>query len=144
MGSRRRERATRQRRIGERLALRPRKLVIEALPLRLMFTQTTGLFLNDPGSQPGYVLFSPNTTTTTYLMDKGGNVVNTWNSAYQPGLLSYLLPNGNLLARRLTAWPGGQRLDQRGRRRRAVGRVRLEWQPDLVICLRQPDVSGAS
>ena len=97
MGSRRRERATRQRRIGERLALRPRKLVIEALPLRLMFTQTTGLFLNNPGSQPGYVLFSPNTTTTTYLMDKGGNIVNTWNSAYQPGLLSYLLPNGNLL-----------------------------------------------
>ena len=67
------------------------------LERRLMLTQTTGLFFNNAGSQPGYVLFSPNTTTTTYLMDKAGNTVNTWNSAYQPGLLSYLLPNGNLL-----------------------------------------------
>ena len=62
-----------------------------------MLTQTTGLFFNNAGSQDGYVLFSPNTTTTTFLMDKAGNVVNQWNLQYVPGLISYLLPNGNLL-----------------------------------------------
>ncbi len=73
------------------------RLVGEMLESRLMLTQTTGLFFNDAGSQDGYVLFSPNTTTTTYLMDKSGNIVNQWNAQYVPGLISYLLPNGNLL-----------------------------------------------
>jgi hypothetical protein len=67
------------------------------LESRLMLAQTTGLFFNNAGSQDGYVLFSPNTTTTTYLMDKAGNIVNQWHSQYVPGLISYLLPNGNLL-----------------------------------------------
>ena len=52
--------------------------------------QTTGLFFNNPGAEDGYVLFSPNTTTSTYLMDKSGNIVNQWNTDYEPGLISYL------------------------------------------------------
>jgi hypothetical protein len=67
------------------------------LERRLMLAQTTGLFFNNPGSYNGYVLFSPNTTNTTYLINKAGTVVHQWTSSYTPGLLGYLLPDGSLL-----------------------------------------------
>jgi len=47
--------------------------------------------------QAGYVLFAPVSSTTTYLIDKCGNQVHSWNSAYKPGLSAYLLPDGSLL-----------------------------------------------
>ncbi|REK08292.1 MAG: hypothetical protein DWQ37_20850, partial [Planctomycetota bacterium] len=59
--------------------------------------QTTGLFFNDPGASHGYTLFSPNTSNTTYLIDKDAHVVNEWTSDYAPGLLGYLMPDGSLL-----------------------------------------------
>ena len=59
--------------------------------------QTTGLFFNDPGASDGYVLFAPNTSNTTYLIDRDGNVVHTWASSYPPGLLGYLMPDGSLI-----------------------------------------------
>lgn len=59
--------------------------------------QTTGLFFNESGASDGYVLFAPNTSNTTYLIDKDGNVVHTWASNYPPGLLGYLLPDGSLI-----------------------------------------------
>ncbi|CAM2010629.1 aryl-sulfate sulfotransferase [Acanthopleuribacter pedis] len=46
---------------------------------------------------PGLNLFSPNSETTTYLMDNDGNIVQTWESAYRAGLIAYLLDNGNIL-----------------------------------------------
>ncbi|RZJ32867.1 MAG: hypothetical protein EOO51_15425, partial [Flavobacterium sp.] len=45
----------------------------------------------------GYVLFAPLMSTTTYLIDKCGRQVKTWNSAYKPGSSVYLLPDGTLL-----------------------------------------------
>ncbi len=72
-------------------------LAAEQLESRFMLTQTTGLFLHDPQAADGYVLFSPNTSTTTYLIDKDGAVVNQWHSAYGPGLLGYLQPDGSLI-----------------------------------------------
>ncbi len=59
--------------------------------------QTTGLFFNLPGASDGYTLFSPNGTTTTYLLDKDANIVNEWVSAYPPGLHAYLLEDGSLV-----------------------------------------------
>ena len=109
-----------------------------------MLAQTTGLFFNDAGSQDGYVLFSPNTTTTTYLMDKAGNIVNQWTVAVRPGIDQLPAAQRQLAARRLAEWPRRQRLHQRGRRRRTVGRIRLERQPDLAIRLRQSHISGPS
>ncbi|MBI2826572.1 MAG: aryl-sulfate sulfotransferase [Planctomycetia bacterium] len=70
-----------------------------------MLAQTTGLFFNNPGTEPGYVLFSPNTATTTYLIGRDGGVVNQWQSAYSPGLLGYLLPDGSIIR---DAAPHGQ------------------------------------
>ncbi len=48
-------------------------------------------------SAPGYTLFAPMRSTTTYLIDNTGQTVHTWNSDYTPGLAVYLLPDGNLL-----------------------------------------------
>jgi len=59
--------------------------------------QTTGLFHNLEGTSDGYTLFSPNTTTSTYLLDKDGNVINEWVSDYPPGLHAYLLEDGSLV-----------------------------------------------
>ncbi len=56
----------------------------------------SGLLVNAEGTAPGYVLFSPLPSGTTYLLDTDARVVHTWESDYSPHSL-YLLPNGNLL-----------------------------------------------
>lgn len=59
---------------------------------------TVGLTNYIPGNTEGYVLFSPMTSTDTYLIDKCGEKVHEWNSsAYQPALSSFLLEDGSLL-----------------------------------------------
>ena len=56
-----------------------------------------GLVVNEPGATPGYVLFNPLVSDTTYLVDNQGFVVHTWKTPYSPGGGMYVLPNGNLL-----------------------------------------------
>ena len=64
----------------------------------LSIAQTIGLQLHDAGSlDDGYVLFAPNNSTTTYLIDKCGKQIKTWPSTYKTGQSCYLLPNGTLL-----------------------------------------------
>src|SRR6185436_8865970 len=61
-------------------------------------TPTVGLISHTSGSADnGYVLFAPMMCDTTYLIDKCGNLVHRWNSAYRPGLAVYLLEDGTLL-----------------------------------------------
>ncbi len=60
---------------------------------------------------PGYLLFAPQNSKTTYLIDTAGNVINSWLGTYN-GLNAYLLPNGNLLhteslPNRASSDPGG-------------------------------------
>jgi len=59
--------------------------------------QTVGLFTKNTGEQDGYVLFSPESSYITYLVDKCGKLVHKWNSGAYPGLHGYLLPNGEYL-----------------------------------------------
>ncbi len=59
--------------------------------------QTVGLFLNDSNALNGYTLISPNGSTSDYLIDNCGFVVNKWTSDYAHGEAAYLLENGNLL-----------------------------------------------
>ena len=60
--------------------------------------QTVGLIQHENNSlDDGYVLFAPNTSTTTYLIDKCGKKVKSWQSAYKPGQSVYLLSDGTLL-----------------------------------------------
>lgn len=56
-----------------------------------------GLVQIKGGTSKGYILFSPLLSTTTYLLDKKGRVVHTWESDLAPGASVYLLDNGNLL-----------------------------------------------
>ncbi|MCB9563690.1 MAG: aryl-sulfate sulfotransferase [Kofleriaceae bacterium] len=46
---------------------------------------------------PDYVLFAPLSSTTTYLIDRAGEVVHTWASTARPGAAVYLLDDGGLL-----------------------------------------------
>lgn len=57
--------------------------------------RTLGVFENTTESYNGYTLFSND--RTTYLVDNCGYIINTWESDYTPGQMTYLLENGNLL-----------------------------------------------
>lgn len=64
----------------------------------ISYSQTIGLIQHDPGTlDNGYVLFAPINSNTTYLIDKCGKQIKTWNSAYKPGQSVYILPDGTLL-----------------------------------------------
>lgn len=61
-------------------------------------SQTIGLLQHDTGTlDDGYVLFTPISSTNTYLIDKCGKQVKTWASTYRPGQSVYILPDGTLL-----------------------------------------------
>ncbi len=86
-----------------------------------------GLLVNTPQAGPGYVLFAPLLSGTTYLVDGNGSVVHTWQSKFAPGGSVYLLDNGHLL-RTARQWDvpvfkgGGQ-----------AGRIQeFTWEGDLV------------
>jgi len=57
---------------------------------------------------PGLTLFQPMFDGTARLIDNNGTVVKSWPGIVNPGLMLYLLPNGNLLQTAvLAAGPGG-------------------------------------
>jgi hypothetical protein len=62
-----------------------------------------GLTINESGALQGYSLIFPMNSTSTYLVDMEGRVVNEWKSEFTPALSAYLLPSGNLLR------PGAER-----------------------------------
>ena len=72
-------------------------------------TEGVGLIRNDRGAYQGYTLLSPLQSTSTFLIDMNGRVVNRWQTDSTPSSLAYLLPNGNLLrGGALTPSPFGQ------------------------------------
>ena len=56
-----------------------------------------GVTVNDARAYQGYSLLAPMSSTSTFLIDMQGRVVNTWKSNYRPALSAYLLENGHLL-----------------------------------------------
>jgi Arylsulfotransferase (ASST) len=56
-----------------------------------------GLISKTDEATPGYVIFSPLLSDTTYLVDTDGKVVHTWASEYGPSGWLYLKENGNLV-----------------------------------------------
>ncbi len=56
-----------------------------------------GLISKTNGATPGYVIFSPLLSDSTYLVDMDGKVVHTWKSEYGPSGWLYLKENGNLV-----------------------------------------------
>jgi hypothetical protein len=58
--------------------------------------QTLGTFFVDRETYPGYTLFAPNSSTSTFLIDTQGRVVHSWQSNNVPGQSAYLLEDGHL------------------------------------------------
>jgi len=58
--------------------------------------ETRGLLEKTPAATPGYVLFTPLKSATTYLINLDGQVVHTWESDFGPSGWVYLQDNGNL------------------------------------------------
>ncbi len=56
-----------------------------------------GLINKTEQATPGYVVFSPLLSSTTYVIDTDGKVVHTWESDYGPSGWLYLKDNGNLV-----------------------------------------------
>ena len=99
-------------------------LMVSASPAQ---DRTMGLLQNDPGSFEGYTLFNTLTSTTSYLIDHNGLLVNSWQSNYVIGNSQYLLENGDLLR---TADPGGNQIISAGG---DAGRVeKYDWEGNLI------------
>ena len=59
---------------------------------------TVGLLeYSQDGQQGGYVLFAPTFSTKTYLINKCGEQVHSWDSKYKPGFTVSLLNDGSIL-----------------------------------------------
>lgn len=58
--------------------------------------RTAGLIEYDSLSYNGYTLFSPMTTSETYLIDNCGREIKTWTFSSTPGLLAYLGEDGTI------------------------------------------------
>ena len=75
----------------------------------------------------GNILYTPESSTYTYLIDKNGDILKSWNSNYVQGLAAYLLENGDVLRSDLPYFNpvffcGG-----------VTGRVeRFNWDGDLI------------
>ena len=56
-----------------------------------------GVRVNTNGASPGYVLFTPLTSDTTYLIDNDGQVVRTWKSDFIASSWVYMLDDGSVI-----------------------------------------------
>ena len=84
-----------------------------------------GVSVNTPAAFAGYTLIAPMNSTSTYLVDLEGRIVNEWKSDYTPALSAYLLENGHLLR------PGAERGFGGGPG--AGGRLQeFNWEGELV------------
>jgi hypothetical protein len=85
-----------------------------------------GLRLATAAAAPGYVLYSPLSSGTTYLLDTAARVVHTWESEYSPHSL-YLLDDGTLLR------PGRDPDTEHFRAGGAMGIVqKLSWDSEVL------------
>ena len=58
---------------------------------------TVGLLTQTEQSFDGYTLMPVNPSLNTYLLNNCGEVVHQWTSAYRPGMMAYLMPDGDLM-----------------------------------------------
>ena len=72
-------------------------VVLAVFSFKCYSQQTLGLFTNSSESLDGYTLFSPQSSTESYLINNCGEKIPSWSSQYLPGLSSYLLEDGILL-----------------------------------------------
>ena len=58
---------------------------------------TVGLLQHDPGTSPGYTLFTQLRYTQIFLIDNHGKVVHSWQTDLETANTAYLLDNGHLM-----------------------------------------------
>ncbi len=107
------------------IAVIPQALALEpdANPLT---DERDGVTVNTPTAFKGYTLLAPMNSTSTYLIDLEGRIVNEWTSEFTPALSAYLLENGHLLR------PGVERRSGFGAPG-AGGRIQeFNWEGELV------------
>jgi hypothetical protein len=56
-----------------------------------------GVRVKTEGATPGYLLFAPLNSDTTYLIDNDGQVVRTWKSEFAPGASVVMRDNGHVV-----------------------------------------------
>lgn len=96
----------------------------------------SGLVVHEEGVAPGYVLYSPLSSGTTYLLDTDGKPVHRWESDYAPHSL-YLLPDGRLL--RPGRDPGARKFTTGG----SMGILQLfDWDGELLWEWKYSDENG--
>ena len=93
--------------------------------------QTIGLMQYDPAYADGYLLFSPNGSTHTYLVDRCGREVNAWSATNTPGLGAQFQPDGTLLRSANTNNPDFASGGRGGRLERFDWSGNLLWGYDL-------------
>ncbi len=99
-------------------------LVLVISTFHIFAQQTVGLFQNTAEAYNGYSLIFPLFNENTYLINNCGEVVNQWESDYDPGASAYLLENGNLL--RTASIEGSFSVGGKG------GRIEMfNWEGDL-------------
>ncbi len=95
-----------------------------------------GIRINAAGVLPGYVLFTPLISDTTYLIDRAGQVVHTWQTDFAPAS-EYLLDDGHLL--RGARVPAAPRFNAGGQ----GGRIeKIAWDGQIVWSFDMADESG--
>jgi hypothetical protein len=72
-------------------------VAILAINAGVVQSQTVGTLINTSSSVDGYTLFAPLSSTTTYLINNCGEVVNDWEGSTGPRMSAYLLEDGSLL-----------------------------------------------
>lgn len=92
---------------------------------------TVGLIQCNDNLSAGYTLFSPMSTTTSYLIDNDGREVHNWISpgGHRPGMSAYLLDDGSLLRASNIAQTAVGNFSGGG----TAGKVeRISWEGDLL------------
>lgn len=80
------------------LFLLPALFLIPIVPPAAAQDRTLGVMTHDEKQAfPGYTLLPPKHNGRTYLIDNNGQVINTWDSKYEPGQSAYLLENGHMI-----------------------------------------------
>jgi len=90
---------------GGKILKKSKILITFILFILLISISTTNAFINNncffsssyTDLWDGYIIFSPEYSTKTFLMDMNGDVVHSWDSNYIQGLPVYLIENGNLI-----------------------------------------------
>jgi len=71
--------------------------LIAVTPLHAFAQNTVGTLQMTAGLPEGYILFAPSNSTSTFLIDRCGRVINQWEADARPGMGTYFMENGDLL-----------------------------------------------